>query len=677
MPVAFVRLAIFFCAGIVLGQYIPLSPATLLVVMLVALGAFALCVLTRQKSLVVGGLLTFFLMSLGSWHHKQFTARFKLHVHPEGVKSILLKMNTIKSTGINKKRAEANIVASCSKDGVWKKESAKAMVYFKDLTKDQLLISGDLILTNANINELKGPQNPGAFDFRKYLFNKGVKYQLYLDSTSFVKKNNTTTNSWQLSRLQQKIADEINQVLLKNKSGPILSAMLLGDRRALNSELKNEFIQSGVMHVLAISGLHVGILFWVLNLITSFLKRWKYGKLLQLLLIMGSLLFYCLLSGAGPSVLRATFMLSLIGVGKYLMKNTSTMNLLATTAFVMLLIDPCMLFNVGFQLSFLAVSGIVLVYPQIYNRIKIKYRVLDYFWQLIAVSLAVQLFTAPISVYYFHQFPTYFLLSNIVVIPMAFVLLLLGLILLVLMWSHELTSLVVHLIEWLSGQLVSFLAWINQLPYAKIEGISSSLLEVLVAYILIAGVVFLFPKKHVHRYLSIAILGLLLIGLRTGRFYWHSNQEILTVYKYKKETIISVIKGRSSGLIGIENKVNTRNNMFPYEAHLVNRGCQGTPIRFISKTSKAGNLLTVVDGKVICCYQHRETLPFHIDYLIIGNNVIKQVEDLQRFEVGEVVFDGSNSWYLCENLKTKVSKLNCEVFFVPLSGAFVRDDFGE
>ena len=173
------------------------------------------------------------------------------------------------------------------------------------------------------------------------------------------------------------------------------------------------------MHVLAVSGLHVGIIFFILNFLLTPLNRNKRLLKIKLFLLVGALWFYAFLTGLSPSVMRSCTMFSFIVVGENLNKRTNIYNTLAASAFLLMLINPLIIFGAGFQLSYIAVISIVFFQPRLAALVAVKNRILKYVWDLFTVSVAVQIGTAPISIFYFHQFPVYFWLSNFIVIPGA------------------------------------------------------------------------------------------------------------------------------------------------------------------------------------------------------------------------------------------------------------------
>ena len=208
---------------------------------------------------------------------------------------------------------------------------------------------------------------------------------------------------------------------VEGKQLKVASALLLGYRENLDKELVKSYASAGAMHVLAVSGLHVGILYLLLTRIFSFLKKVKKvknGKFILTILIVSFLWFYAIMTGLSASVMRATTMFSFIVIGNELLnRKTSIYNTLAVSAIILMIINPFIVYQVGFQLSYVAVVGIVYLQPKLNRLFYSRYKLVRGVWAITCVSLAAQIATFPLSLHYFHQFSTYFFISNLIVIP--------------------------------------------------------------------------------------------------------------------------------------------------------------------------------------------------------------------------------------------------------------------
>ncbi len=246
----------------------------------------------------------------------------------------------------------------------------------------------------------------------------------------------------------------------------MLSALTLGYKDALAPELRESFSTTGAMHVLAVSGLHVGIIFVVFGFLFSFMDRWRLGKRLKPIVIIFLLWCYAFITGLSPSVLRSSVMFSCMVLSGVFGRKSNTYNNIFLSAFFLLFFNPNLLFDIGFQLSYSAVLAIVYFQPKIAGLIYVKNRWLRWAWELAAVSLAAQLGTAPFSVFYFHQFPNYFLLSNFVVIPAATLILYAAVALFVFSPVPYVNVAVAFVLKWILKIMYACIVWIEHLPYS-------------------------------------------------------------------------------------------------------------------------------------------------------------------------------------------------------------------
>ncbi|PLX15260.1 MAG: hypothetical protein C0597_09055, partial [Marinilabiliales bacterium] len=301
----------------------------------------------------------------------------------------------------------------------WTQNSSIVLCY---LEKDSLSLQmnmGDEMLASAYINEPVHTGNPYAFNYKKYLSYKEIYNQCYIQSGYYQVLTYNKGSKVKLisNRLRQRLLNIYYANQIHGDEFAVLSALTLGYKSELTPEIKESFSTSGAMHILAVSGLHVGIIYIILCKLLFFLQRIKYGKYLQSAIIILMLFFYAFITGLSASVFRATIMFTFISIGKIFTRQVNIYNSIAASAFLLLLMNPYAIMNVGFQLSFAAVLSIVFFQPRLYSLLTINNTLVDYFWQLVSVSIAAQIGTFPITMFYFGQFPVYFMLTNIIVIP--------------------------------------------------------------------------------------------------------------------------------------------------------------------------------------------------------------------------------------------------------------------
>ncbi|MCK5776729.1 MAG: ComEC/Rec2 family competence protein, partial [Bacteroidales bacterium] len=305
--------------------------------------------------------------------------------------------------------------------------SGKLLLYFSKQDFPTLEYGDELLITNK-LQPIMGYGNPNEFDYAAYLKQQNIYHQMYLRPTDWIKTVHNSAN--EIMRLSYHLRDILLNILIdfnfSKDEFAVASAILLGYDDYLDQDLRQLYSGSGAMHILCVSGLHVGIIFLIFNTLLLFIKKYKYGNIIHAILMIFIIWVYALVTGLSPSVFRSATMFSFITLGGILNRRTSTYNSLAASAFVLLISNPYLLFHIGFQLSYMAVLSILFIQPYLSKLVDSKWLFLRKSRDLIAVSIAAQLGTFPLAIYYFHQFPNYFILTNLLVIPLSFIILIGG-----------------------------------------------------------------------------------------------------------------------------------------------------------------------------------------------------------------------------------------------------------
>src|SRR5688572_2254173 len=295
------------------------------------------------------------------------------------------------------------------------------LIYFK---KDSLLpplAYGSQIVFNKPLQEIKNSGNPGSFDYKTYSLFQDITHQVYLTKEDWVVVPTTSTSAFKefIFRSRAWVVSTLKQYISGDKEQGLAEALLIGYKDDLDKNLVQAYSNTGVVHIIAISGLHLGLIYWLLLALTRPLKRQKQLVWLRLLLIISALWTFSLLAGAQPSVLRSALMFSLLAAGEVVLRRSNTYNTLAFSAVALLCLNPFWLWDVGFQLSYAAVLSIVMFFQPLYNWPSFQNKLVDFLWKLMAVTLAAQVLTLPISIYHFHQAPLLFLLTNFIAVPLS------------------------------------------------------------------------------------------------------------------------------------------------------------------------------------------------------------------------------------------------------------------
>ena len=391
--------------------------------------------------------------------------------------------------------------------------SGKILVNINKDSIDSVFNVDDLIFSRSKLVEIKEPLNPFQFDYKTYLARNNVLHQIYLKPYDllFLSRDQTTLYGY-ADYIRERISNKLNQAGFDKESLSIIKALLLGQRQDINRETYDNYINSGTIHILAVSGLHIGIILWILNFLFKPLLYLKYGNYIKPILLVFILWGFAIIAGLSPSVVRAVTMFSIITVAMHLKRSTNIYNTLAISAFLLLLFNPKFLFNVGFQLSYLAVLGIVSIQPLIYNVWKPKFIIIDKLWQILTVTIAAQIGVLPISLFYFHQFPSLFFVSNIVVIPFLGILLFGGVLVIVLGLLNVLPSILVEMYSFVISSLNNFIAWIAQFEDFLFKDIPFTFLQVLISYVFVISCVQIFKTKS-FKWFTIVIVSILVFQL--------------------------------------------------------------------------------------------------------------------------------------------------------------------
>jgi competence protein ComEC len=425
--------------------------------------------------------------------------------------------------------------------------SGRSLIYLQKDSISKSLQYGDLLYFNGRFNPIRSNGNPKEFDYARYLRIHDIHHQAYVKSEKWkLLGNDGNALVKGVSSLRGYFSSLIKESGLSAKNSMVANALLLGQKEYLDKEVLRSYSSAGAMHVLAVSGLHVGIVMLILTSLMKPIKRFKYGKQFYLLIILGGIWFYALITGLSPSVMRAGVMFTFIVIGQELERDSTVYQSIMVSAFLLILFEPYIIFQVGFQLSYLAVLGIVYLQPKIENLIFVENKILHKAWQISAVSIAAQIATFPLGLYYFHQFPNFFLLSNLLVIPLAFFILILGISYLVL---HQVPW-VSDLLFWLFDGAISILnmgvEWVEKLPYSILWGISIEWYEVFLLYVTIVMSSVAFIQRKTTFLLASLSITVLLLGLNVYEKVQWESENVICLYNVNNEVAIDVFYGRQN-----------------------------------------------------------------------------------------------------------------------------------
>lgn len=430
-------------------------------------------------------------------------------------------------------------------DQIPKNVSGKLLIALKiDSLNPVQLNYGDELMITSKYLPVEPTYNPGEFDFKAWLAAKNIYQQTFINQSQLIKLNNSKGNTIiKYAITERKKQVEIYRQLIKNDEAyAVASTLVLGYRADLSKETLAAYSKTGTIHALSVSGAHVGIIFFLLNAMLSFLDRKKVFKILKLLLVCSLIWYYALLTGFSSSVLRSAIMITIFILAKAFNKNSNNYNILGFTAFVLLVYNPFYIWDVGFQLSFISVFGLIYLQPKIYKWIYVKNKWLDKLWSATALSLAAQLVTFPLSVYYFHQFPIYFLLGNLFILLPLIVMMYLGIGILVLR-----VYILAPVFEWVITFTNNGLKWIANLPFSGITSIWLNQWQLILLSLALS--LLILALVHFHKKLLILGISLLIV------FQCYAAYQKVSALNQNKILFFSLRKNYAAAFIYSKNAI--------------------------------------------------------------------------------------------------------------------------
>ncbi|HEY3373090.1 MAG TPA: ComEC/Rec2 family competence protein [Prolixibacteraceae bacterium] len=428
-------------------------------------------------------------------------------------------------------------------------KNEKVIVYFSKEKFDTTLKPGDQVILFAKPQEIKNMGNPFEFDYQSMMHNKGIDFSIYLSPGTY-RKTGLRINRFRYlaEQARDKLVTLLAATKIENEECAVISALTLGYRAELDPETLNYFVNTGTIHVLSVSGLHVALIFLILSFLFSGMNKGKFGAILYPTLLLLFLWIYAFITGFSPPVQRSTVMFSFVIIGKVLRRPVTIYNSLLASALVLILLDPNVLFDIGFQLSYLSIFGIVLLQPPLESMIKVKNKSLKWAWTLLAVSMAAQLITFPLSILYFNQFPNMFWLSNYCAIPGTTILMWLTFGFFITSPIPFISGILAQIIQFTTNLMLLILKWISELPHAVIHGIVLSPIQTSIMYAcLFACIIYGFSKNKTWLFGSLILLITLQISALYGK-YELFNLKSIYVYN-SKNSLIHLVNGRSNYIV--------------------------------------------------------------------------------------------------------------------------------
>ncbi len=557
------------------------------------------------------------------------------------------------------------------------KASGKILLYFqKDSTSQHLHYGKQLLLYKA-LQPVKNTGNPGCFDYKRYCAFQGISHQVNLKQGEYVPLKIENENLFRkfLFSTRAKIVLLLKRYIPGEKEAGLAEAMLIGYKEDLDQRLVQSYSNTGVVHIIAISGLHLGLIYWLLTLLCKPLAQRKGGKLVQPILIIAGLWLFSFVAGGSPSVLRSAVMFTCVVIGAHLNRKTSIYNSLAASAFLLLCYDPFWLWDAGFQLSYAAVLSLAIFYKPIYNLLFVSNKLLDLLWKSISVTLAAQILTVPVSIYLFHQFPNLFLIANLLAVPLSSLIIIGEIILCAVGMFPFIASWVGYLLHHTIYWLNTFIEQVGNLPYATMGNLQINEAQLVCLYVFISAMAWwLLNNKRKGAVLSLMAL-LFFIIFRAVEIWNTGQQKKLIVYNIPRHSAIDVMVGTKYFFKG--------DSLLQHDDLLQKFHLQ--PCRLLHRVINTFNPGNILVEKNFFRFGNTSFLLFDtsldlttfypktpIDIIILSNNPPIQIAQLTgAFQCRQFVFDASNPAWKVAKWQQECAQLGLAAFSVADKGAFV------
>ena len=552
----------------------------------------------------------------------------------------------------------------------------KIIIYFKKDSSLNLQYGTQLIFKKS-LQEIKNSGNPGGFDYKRYCLFQGITHQVYLKPEEFelLEGENKSSLRTFIYATREKVLNILRTNIQSKKELGLAEALLIGYKDDLEQSLVQSYTNTGVVHIIAISGLHLGLIYWLLSMLFKPLQKRKKIRWLRPLLIITGLWLFSLLAGAQPSILRSALMFTCIVLGDSLSRKPSIFNTMAVSAFILLCINPYFLWNVGFQLSYAAVLSIIIFMRPVYNWFYIKNKPLDFIWKLNAVTIAAQVLTVPLSIYHFHQFPNLFLLTNFLAVPLSSAILLGMIFLCILSIIPAAALLFGKLLTWLIWVMNTYIERIESIKFSLWDGLQINIWQTVLLLLFAIGITYWLMERSTTS-LKLGLLALLgFVIIRSFSFIETNTQEKIIVYNVPQKTAIDFVEGRKYYFAGDKELMadDFARNFHLKPSRVLYRMNNVQQLNLLTADSNyfdyKGRKILLIDETVKYLSDEKKQ---EIDLLIISKNPKIYINTLsQSLNIKQVVFDGSVPAWKTPYWKKDCDSLKIPWYDVTISGAFV------
>lgn len=679
--VPLLKVTLMLAIGILIGHYIDIPYISYLPISIIVLFVFILIVnffpsysyrnfffsLLFYLIVVIGGI-----WSIARNNPTTNSDHFS-NLHGVQVIGVVVDEPIYKSKTI---RVPIQVKALINKDSTIRAEGKLILTIQRDSLQEFELTYGDEIIFKNRISEIQAPFNPNEFNYKKYLANKGIGHQCYLTVDELQKVGCGNANYLVAKSLiwRQQLINKFSLYIHNSEAYQIAIALIFGYRSDVNTSTLEAFTHTGTIHILSVSGLHVSLVFGLLTLVLVWMDSFKYGRVYRCILILFSIWLYVILTGMSPSILRAGIMISFFIVSIIGKRKQVPLNTLLASAFFILLMSPYYLFDVGFQLSYSAMLGIILMFPLLKKMWTPSQKWTKLLVEYCYISIAAQLFTLPLALYYFGQFPVYFLVANLFIAVPSTLIMYLG-IALVFIPFDGLAKVVGMLLDWILTFSLNSLKMIAEWPFAVSEGILwNGIQAVLLILILFLGIVTFNYRDRKLLYITFVFL-FVLVSYSIQRRIQYDNYVGLRIYNVRQEVAIAQIdKGRVVLFSTIDSlqHATLQFSVLPDLKQYVDK--DSIHLVKLNNTKRNNYELILTNARILILESPvKFAKEVKVDLMLWRRNNRSDINELfKKFRGTQIIIDGSNSQKLIDDISKSDYKVDA-VYLLKNNFAYVWD----
>ncbi len=564
----FIRLLIALCIGIFAGYYYPMDSLLLafstIVLLLLLISTYRyLPVHFKYKWQYIYGLQLLFAIMLSGYvlviNQEQHGSQYLKNAFVDYI-TVRVMEDPSPHEQIIKVTAEINGLIN-GKNII--PASGRCLLFIRKTEKGVGIRYNDFLLCKNTLTPVDNNPNPHAIDYRQILRNKNIYESGFLNDSEYIISGHHQGFDLKAIAIAARnyCVGIMNQYITNQDAAAVCSSLLLGQREQLSNELESAYASAGVIHILAVSGMHVGLIYLLLHLTLKSIGLTKRFRLLSFALIVTGIWFFALMTGLSSSVIRASTMITLVAFGNYLHRPLLTLNILFGSAFILLLFNPLLIFDIGFQLSFSAVLSILILQPKVYELMQTNNPMLDNLMKVLSISIAAQVLTLPLIMYYFHQIPVHFLLANLIVVPvLSFVIY--ALIGLVMVSAIPLIAIPLGLaISYIVQGVNTSIDFIQSLPFALYHIRTYTGVMMIISFIAIFFLIeFLYYRKAKMLQVSL-LLTIALVGMNTFMDMNKEKQHSVQIFQ-NSQGVIAGVRNNQQVILFYPGKMNLSTGTF-------------------------------------------------------------------------------------------------------------------